>query len=62
LGLRHFSGEHHDYVRIQSALRRRARFSELPLGVVQPVCFAAVYWDGPGDTLFSFEDQEAFKR
>ncbi|WP_210212865.1 hypothetical protein, partial [Sinorhizobium meliloti] len=30
--------------------------------VVQPVCFAAVYWDGPGDTLFSFEDQEAFKR
>lgn len=30
--------------------------------VVQPVCFAIVYWDGPGDTLYAFEDQEAFER
>ncbi|MCZ4088646.1 hypothetical protein [Sinorhizobium psoraleae] len=30
--------------------------------VIQPVCFAIVYWDGPGDTLYAFEDQEAFER
>lgn len=30
--------------------------------VVAPVCFAIVYWDGPGDTLYAFEDREAFER
>lgn len=30
--------------------------------VVQPVCFAIVYWDGPGDTLYAFEDRTAFER
>ncbi|MEJ6849871.1 hypothetical protein V3589_27120 [Sinorhizobium fredii] len=30
--------------------------------VVRPVRFALVYWDGPGDTLYAFEDQEAFER
>ena len=30
--------------------------------VVDPVCFAIVYWDGPGDTLYAFEDREAFER
>ena len=30
--------------------------------VVVPVCFAIVYWDGPGDTLYAFEDGEAFER
>jgi hypothetical protein len=30
--------------------------------VVRPVCFAIVYWDGPGDTLYAFEDRTAFER
>lgn len=30
--------------------------------VVRPVRFAVVYWDGPGDTLYAFEDPEAFER
>jgi len=30
--------------------------------VVAPVCFAIVYWDGPGDTLYAFEDPDAFDR
>lgn len=30
--------------------------------VVRSVCFAVVYWDGPGDTLYAFEDREAFER
>lgn len=30
--------------------------------VVHPVCFAIVFWDGPGDTLYAFEDSEAFER
>ena len=30
--------------------------------IVHPVCFALVYWDGPGDTLYAFEDREAFER
>lgn len=30
--------------------------------VVQPVCFAIVYWEGPGDTLYAFEDRAAFDR
>lgn len=30
--------------------------------VVRPIHFAVVYWDGPGDTLYAFEDQEAFER
>lgn len=30
--------------------------------VVAPVCFAIVYWDGPGDTLYAFEDRDAFYR
>lgn len=30
--------------------------------VVRPVCFAVVYWDGPGDTLYAFEDRDAFER
>ncbi len=30
--------------------------------IVHPVRFAIVYWDGPGDTLYAFEDQEAFAR
>ncbi|MBB5045064.1 hypothetical protein [Shinella fusca] len=30
--------------------------------IVQPVCFAVVYWDGPGDTLYAFEDRDAFDR
>lgn len=30
--------------------------------VVHPVRFAIVFWDGPGDTLYAFEDQEAFAR
>jgi hypothetical protein len=25
--------------------------------IVRPVCFAIVYWDGPGDTLYAFERQ-----
>ena len=29
---------------------------------VQPVCFAIVYWDGPGDTLYAFEDRNTFER
>jgi len=29
---------------------------------VRPVCFAIVYWDGPGDTLYAFEDPDAFER
>lgn len=29
---------------------------------VRPVCFAIVYWDGPGDTLYVFEDRDAFER
>jgi hypothetical protein len=30
--------------------------------VVRPVRFAVVHWDGPGDTLYAFEDQIAFER
>ncbi len=30
--------------------------------VVRPVCFAIVYWDGPVDTLYAFEDRDAFER
>lgn len=30
--------------------------------VVRPVCFAVVYWDGPGDTIYAFEDRTAFER
>jgi len=30
--------------------------------IVRPVCFAIVYWDGPGDTLYAFEDPDAFER
>lgn len=30
--------------------------------VVQPVRFAFVYWDGPGDTLYAFEDLDVFER
>ncbi|WP_338811506.1 hypothetical protein V2V90_24575 (plasmid) [Agrobacterium leguminum] len=30
--------------------------------VVRPVCFAVVYWDGPGDTIYAFEDRIAFER
>jgi len=30
--------------------------------IVRPVCFAIVYWDGPGDTLYAFEDRDAFER
>lgn len=29
---------------------------------VRPVCFAIVYWDGPGDTLYAFGDRNAFER
>ena len=27
--------------------------------IVRPVCFAVVYWDGPGDTLYAFERQRS---
>jgi len=30
--------------------------------VVRPVRFALVHWDGSGDTLYAFDDQEAFER
>lgn len=30
--------------------------------IVRPVCFAIVYWDGPGDMLYAFEDRAAFER
>ncbi|MGV2114194.1 hypothetical protein ACQZ46_23365 [Agrobacterium salinitolerans] len=30
--------------------------------VVRPACFAIVYWDGPGDTLYAFENRDAFER
>ena len=30
--------------------------------VVEPTRFAIVFWDGPGDTLYAFEDGEAFER
>lgn len=30
--------------------------------IVRPVCFAIVYGDGPGDTLYAFEDRSAFER
>lgn len=30
--------------------------------VVQPVRFAIVFWDGAGDTLYAFEEAEAFER
>ncbi|NTE68110.1 hypothetical protein G6M85_21130 [Agrobacterium tumefaciens] len=30
--------------------------------IAEPACFAIVYWDGPGDTLYAFEDREAFDR
>jgi hypothetical protein len=30
--------------------------------VVEPTRFAIVFWDGPGDTLYAFEDCEAFER
>ncbi|MCA1869597.1 hypothetical protein HW571_28730 [Agrobacterium genomosp. 3] len=30
--------------------------------IVEPVCFAVVYWDGPGDTIYAFKDREAFER
>uniref|UniRef100_UPI003100F6B3 hypothetical protein n=1 Tax=Neorhizobium sp. EC2-8 TaxID=3129230 RepID=UPI003100F6B3 len=30
--------------------------------IVRPVCFAIVYWDGPGDTLYAFEDRHVFER
>lgn len=30
--------------------------------IVRPVCFAIVYWEGPGDTLYAFEDRDAFER
>ncbi|MFJ1311367.1 hypothetical protein [Agrobacterium sp. P15N1-A] len=29
--------------------------------IVRPVCFAIVCWDGPGDTLYAFEDRGAFE-
>lgn len=29
---------------------------------VRPVCFAIVYSDGPDDTLYAFEDPDAFER
>lgn len=37
-------------------------FLNIRAQVVRPVCFAMVYWDGPGDTLYAFEDREAFER
>ena len=30
--------------------------------IVEPVCFAVVYRDGPGDTIYAFRDREAFDR
>lgn len=30
--------------------------------IVHPVRFAIVFWDGPGDTLYAFEDPDAFAR
>lgn len=30
--------------------------------IVRPVGFAIVCWDGPGDTLYAFEDRDAFER
>ena len=30
--------------------------------IVLPVRFAVVHWDGPGDTLYAFEDHVAFER
>jgi len=30
--------------------------------IVRPVCFAIVYWEGPGDTLYAFEERDAFER
>lgn len=30
--------------------------------VVHPVRFAIVFWDGAGDTLYAFEDLDAFER
>lgn len=30
--------------------------------VVEPECFAVVLWDGPGDTLYAFEDPDALDR
>ncbi len=30
--------------------------------IVRPVCFAIVCWEGPGDTLYAFEDRAAFER
>jgi hypothetical protein len=30
--------------------------------IVRPICFAIVYWNGPGDTLYAFEDCDAFER
>lgn len=30
--------------------------------IVQPVCFAVVYWDDLDDTLYAFEDRAAFDR
>lgn len=30
--------------------------------VVEPTRFAIVFWDGPVDTLYAFEDGEAFER
>ncbi|MCZ7854682.1 hypothetical protein O9X99_19795 [Agrobacterium salinitolerans] len=37
-------------------------FLKFRFEVVRPVCFAIVYWDGPGDTLYAFEDRTAFER
>lgn len=30
--------------------------------IVRPVCFAIVYWDGAGDTLYAFQDRDPFER
>ncbi|MET3523901.1 hypothetical protein [Mesorhizobium abyssinicae] len=62
-GLCAFSGE--QYVHRCTRLSPTGRCGvvlDLRAQVAQPVCFVVIYCDGPGDTLYAFEDREAFER
>ncbi|SEI14799.1 hypothetical protein SAMN05216228_102844 [Rhizobium tibeticum] len=50
-----------DYPRLASAPIAPV-FLNFRSQIVRPVCFAVVYWDGPGDTLYAFEDRDVFER
>lgn len=60
-GLRHFQ----ESIMTMSAFNRHCAAAPVFLNFRSESfspCASPAYWGGPGDTLFSFKDREAFKR